>query len=74
MTEIAYHPDPVINAEVTADAIAAEIADIAGGYPPRPWTCICGARHARGHVPGKIGTHRCLACGYVGAAGVMVDA
>jgi len=74
MAAIAYHPDPVINAEVTLDAIAAEKSDLAIGYPPRRWTCPCGASHSRGHFPpGAIGSHRCLACGYVGTAGVMWD-
>ena len=66
----AYHPDPEINREVIADAIEAERADLAAGYPPRRWRCICGTVHSRGHF-GAIGNHRCLACGYVGTEGVM---
>lgn len=67
-----YHPDPAVNAEVAADALAAEMADLAAGYPPRPWLCECGASHSRGHFM-SIGVHRCLACGYVGEGGVMFD-
>ena len=66
----AYHPDPEINAEVAADAIEAERTDLAAGYPPRRWRCVCGTEHSRGHF-GAIGVHRCLACGYVGTEGVM---
>jgi len=69
---ISYHPDPGINTEVTADAIEAERLDLAAGYPPRRWTCTCGASHSRGHFP-YVGSHRCMKCGYVGAAGVMWD-
>jgi hypothetical protein len=69
---ICYHPDPAINRKVTADAIAAERADLAAGYTPRRWRCICGTEHSRGHF-GVIGVHRCLACGYVGVEGVMLD-
>jgi hypothetical protein len=70
--QIAYHPDPEINAEVILDAIEAERADLSAGFPPRRWRCTCGAEHSRGHFPvGAIGSHRCLACGYVGTAGVM---
>ena len=69
---IVYHPDPRINAEVAADALDAERADLTAGYPPRPWCCPCGAAHARGHF-GAIGIHRCLACGYVGPGGVLLD-
>ena len=73
-TTISYHPDPAINAEVTLDAIEGEKADLAAGYPPRRWTCACGASHGRGHFPpGTIGSHRCLACGYAGTGGVMWD-
>ncbi len=68
-----YHPDPEINAEVTADALEAERADLAAGYAPRRWRCICGAEHSRGHF-GSVGAHRCLACGYTGTSGVMLDA
>ena len=35
---VTYHPDPTTNAEVAADALAAEISDLAIGYPPRRWT------------------------------------
>jgi hypothetical protein len=72
MTTTCYHPDPEINAEVAADAIEAERADLAAGYPPRRWRCICGAEHSRGHIS-AIGVHRCLACGYTGTGGVMLD-
>jgi hypothetical protein len=65
-----YHPDRAINAEVAADALDAERADLAAGYQPRCWRCECGAEHDRGHFL-TIGTHRCLACGYVGTGGVM---
>jgi hypothetical protein len=68
-----YHPDPEINREVIADAIEAEHADLAAGCPPRRWRCICGTEHSRGHVAGTIGVHRCLACGYTGTGGVMLD-
>lgn len=69
-----YHPDPEINAGCILDAIEAERADLAAGYPPRRWICPCGASHSRGHFPaGQIGSHRCLRCGYVGTEGVMVD-
>ncbi len=65
-----YHPDPAINAEVAAAALAAERADLAAGYMPRRWLCDCGAEHRRGHFL-TIGVHRCLGCGYVGTGGVM---
>jgi len=68
-----YHPDPTINAQVALDVLIAEEADLAAGYPPRRWQCTCGAEHGRGHFMG-IGVHRCLACGYVGTEGVMLDA
>lgn len=72
-TEIAYHPDPEINAEVAAEAWENEKTDLAAGYPPRWWTCPdCGHGHGRGHF-GVIGSHRCLMCGYVGGGGVMSD-
>ena len=67
-----YHPDPQINADVIADALEAELADLAAGYPPRPWRCVCGTEHSRGHF-GAVGIHRCLACGYTGPEGVMFD-
>jgi hypothetical protein len=70
-TTTGYHPDPEINAAVTADAAAAECAGLAAGYPPRRWRCTCGAAHSRGHF-GAIGVHRCLSCGYVGTGGVML--
>lgn len=67
---IVYHPDPEINEGVRADALASEEADLKAGYPPRHWTCPCGATHSRGHFQ-SIGVHRCLGCGYVGVEGVM---
>lgn len=69
---VSYHPDPVMNAGVIADAIEAERADLAAGYPPRRWTCPCGHSHSRGHFQ-AVGVHRCLRCGYVGVEGVMWD-
>lgn len=54
-----YHPDPQINAHVAADALDGECADLAAGYPPRRWRCVCGAEHSRGHF-GAVGVHRCL--------------
>ena len=65
------HPDPEISAGVAADALEAERADLAAGYPPRRWLCICGTEHSRGHF-GTIGVHRCLSCGYAGTGGVMM--
>jgi hypothetical protein len=65
-----YHPDPTINAEIAADALAAETFDLSIGYPPRLWTCPCGATHGRGHFL-SVGVHRCLTCGYYGTDGVM---
>ena len=71
---IAYHPDPTTDAGVASDVLAAETADLAAGYPPRRWTCPCGASHSRGHYPiGVIGSHRCMRCGYAGTGGVMWD-
>jgi rubredoxin len=68
-----YHPDPEINAEVAADVLEAERADLAAGAMPRRWQCPdCGAEHSRGHF-GNIGNHRCLGCGYAGPGGVMLD-
>lgn len=68
---VVYHPDPEINAGVAADALEAERADLAAGYPPRRWICPdCEIEHRRGHFL-TIGTHRCLRCGYVGTGGVM---
>lgn len=69
---VQYHPDPVINAEVAAHTLEAELADIGAGLPPRRWICDCGASHQRGHY-GVPGVHRCLSCGYVGEGGIMVD-
>lgn len=67
----AYHPDPAINAEVIADALRAEDADLAVGYPPRWWVCpACHASHRRGYFL-SVGVHRCLRCGYVGEGGTM---
>lgn len=65
---IGYHPDPEINAEIVAQALVAEQADLAAGYPPRWFRCDCGAAHNRGHFQ-VIGVHRCMACGYVGTGG-----
>ena len=65
-----YHPDPAIAAEVRRDALAAELADLVAGYPPRWWLCPCGASHRRGHFM-SVGTHRCLRCGYVGERGTI---
>lgn len=65
-----YHPDLAINAEIAADVLEGERADLAAGYPPSRWTCDCGASHARGHFM-TVGIHRCLRCGYVGGDGVM---
>lgn len=68
---LTYHPDPVIAAELAADTLDAERADLAAGYLPRSWSCPgCGASHSRGHFM-VIGTHRCLGCGYAGSGGVM---
>lgn len=66
-----YHPDPDIAAEVAAEALAAERADLAAGYSPRRWSCPeCSTSHSRGHFM-SIGVHRCLRCGYYGDGGVM---
>jgi hypothetical protein len=73
MTTIKYHPDPEINEQVVKDAVAAEVSDLAAGFPPRRWICQCGASHSRGWFMSE-GVHRCLKCGYVGEGGVMVDA
>lgn len=70
MSEVAYHPDPAINAEIIEQSIEAERIDLAVGYAPRSWTCPCGTAHSRGHFL-MVGTHRCLDCGYVGTGGVM---
>ena len=69
--EAFYHPDPEINFEITHEAIAAEVADLKIGYPPRWWMCPeCGNQHQRGHFM-AIGQHRCLWCGYIGTGGIM---
>src|ERR1035438_5926630 len=52
-----YHPDSEIDAGVRADALDAERADLAAGYPPRRWQCDCGAEHGRGHFQ-AVGVHR----------------
>lgn len=70
---MAYHPDPEINAAVAEDRIAAEVADLAAGYPVSRWTCDCGASHTRGWFPAE-GSHRCLRCGYVGRGGTLAPA
>lgn len=71
--QAAYHPDPAISAEVAADALEGEVADLAAGLPPRRWRCPeCGTEHGRGHFE-AIGQHRCLGCGYIGTEGVMTD-
>ena len=67
---LAYHPDVAINDEIVADALIGERADLAAGYLPRRWRCVCGREHARGHFM-SIGAHRCLGCGYMGPGGVM---
>lgn len=69
---ITYHPDQEISETVAEEVLEAEFADLAAGYPPRHWTCVCGVSHARGHF-NTIGLHRCLSCGYVGDGGVMWD-
>jgi hypothetical protein len=69
---VVYHPDPEINAGIQAEMLENERTDLAIGYPPRLWTCPCGATHSRGHFL-DIGIHRCLSCGYVGPDGVMGD-
>lgn len=68
-----YHPNAEINAGIAAEVLAAERFDLSIGYPPRAWICLCGTQHHRGHF-GAVGVHRCLACGYVGTEGVMLDA
>lgn len=72
MSAVTYHPDPEINAEVAQQTLEAERLDLAMGYLPRRWQCECGAAHQRGHFQ-EVGLHRCLACGYVGAGGIMTD-
>lgn len=66
-----YHPDPEIAAEIAAETLDSEIADLEAGYEPRRWRCDCGAEHGRGHFM-VIGQHRCMACGYVGTGGMML--
>lgn len=66
-----YHPDPEIDAGIVADALEAEMFDLAAGYPARWWVCPdCANAHRRGHL-NAIGQHRCLRCGYVGDGGTM---
>lgn len=66
-----YHPDPEINAEVSAEANESERLDLLAGYPPRKWACPqCSAKHSRGFFE-VVGVHRCLNCGYAGEGGVM---
>lgn len=66
-----YHPDPEINEEVAQEAVMAEVADLKAGFPASAWRCPeCSVAHSRGFFP-DIGSHRCLACGYVGAGGVI---
>jgi len=66
------HPDPAIAAELAEEAREAARADLSAGYPPRRWRCDCGAEHSRGHFQ-AIGVHRCLACGYVGTGGTLLE-
>ncbi|MCG6115063.1 MAG: hypothetical protein MEQ84_07675 [Mesorhizobium sp.] len=68
-----YHPDPEFDAEIARQTLEDERSDLSLGYPPRRWICECGASHQRGHFMGSVGVHRCLACGYVGDGGIMVD-
>lgn len=70
---ITYHPDPEINRLVAIEANEGERIDVAAGFPPRRWTCECGASHSRGFFPIGGTGHRCLRCGYVGPGGVMDD-
>jgi hypothetical protein len=42
------------------------------GHRARRWRCPCGTMHSRGHFV-AAGVHRCLACGYTGTGGVMLD-
>ena len=66
MTAWDYHPDPVIDAQVRAEALEGDMADLAAGYPARWWVCPqCGRPHQRGYFL-AFGQHRCLNCGYVG--------
>jgi hypothetical protein len=65
------HPDPAINVEIGRDAAHGELKDLAAGYLPRAWRCVCGVQHSRGPLP--TGEHRCLTCGYIGYEGVMRD-
>lgn len=66
------HPDPEIAAELEQEARGSERVDVAAGYTPRRWRCDCGAEHGRGHF-GTVGVHRCLACGYVGQGGTLIE-
>lgn len=69
-----YHPDPEINAEITAEMSEAEHFDLSAGLPARWWHCPeCGASHQRGFLPVGTNSHRCLKCGYVGNGGVLLD-
>jgi rubredoxin len=71
LREIGYHPDPEINEEIVADALAGEIADVAAGYPPKFWRCPdCGRGHKRGHFL-TVGIHRCMGCGYMWTGGTI---
>lgn len=66
-----YHPDPVVDAQIRADALAGELRDLEVGYPARWWRCPqCQATHRRGFFLG-FGQHRCLRCGYVGERGTI---
>lgn len=69
----AYHPDPIVNLTLIAEANEGERADLEAGYPPKRWRCPCGAEHSRGYVPGSFTLHRCLACGYIGELGVLLN-
>lgn len=72
LRDTTYHPDPEISAEVAADVLDAERADLAAGYSPRRWRCPeCRTEHDRGHFLG-VGQHRCFRCGYVGTGGIML--
>ena len=62
-----YHPDPVIDAEVLADAAEGARYDLSVGLPV---TCCpqCGRGHGRGFVDG-VSSFRCLHCGDVFSPG-----
>lgn len=51
---------------------AVEIQDVNAGKEPRRWRCDCGVEHRRGHFQ-TIGIHRCLACGYIGPGGTVLE-